>query len=104
MAMEITSANFDEIVASDKPFMVDFWAGWCGPCRMIAPLVEEFADEYEGRTVIGKCDVDAQRELASKCSIRSIPALLFFKGGELVDKQVGALGRSELKSRLEALL
>jgi thioredoxin 1 len=104
MAMEITSANFDEVLKSGRPLMVDFWAEWCGPCRMIAPMVEEFAAEYEGRLTVGKCNVDHERELPAKYSIRNIPTLLFFKGGELVERHVGALGRSELKAKLDALL
>ncbi len=104
MAKEITGAVFDELLASGKPFMVDFWAEWCGPCRMIAPMVEEFAAEYDGRITIGKCNVDNERELPARHSIRNIPTLLFFKGGELVDRQVGALGRADLKAKLEALI
>jgi thioredoxin 1 len=115
MAIEVTSANFDQLLKSGKPLVVDFWAGWCGPCRMIAPLIEEFAGEYDGRILIGKCDVDSQRELAVKYSIRSIPALLFFKDGEpflflsrdgkeKTNRFVGAATRSQLKSLLEAML
>ncbi len=104
MAKEITSAVFDELIASGKPFMVDFWAEWCGPCRMIAPMVEELAKEYEGRITVGKCNVDNERELPAKYSIRNIPTLLFFKGGELAERHVGALGRGDLKAKLEALL
>jgi thioredoxin 1 len=102
--MEITSANFAELLASGKPFMVDFWAEWCGPCRMIAPYVEELAVEYEGRVVAGKCNVDVERELPMKYSVRNIPTLLFFKDGELAERHVGALGKAELKAKFEALL
>ncbi len=104
MAKEITSANFDELLNSDKPMMVDFWATWCGPCQMIAPFVEELAAEYEGRVVVGKCNVDADRELPAKFAIRNIPTLLFFKGGELAERHVGALGRADLKAKIDALL
>jgi thioredoxin 1 len=104
MAMEITSANFNELLKSGQPLVVDFWAEWCGPCRMIAPMVEEFAQEYAGRIVIGKCNVDHERDLPAGYSIRNIPTILFFKGGELVDRQVGALGRGDMKAKLEALL
>ncbi len=104
MAMEITSANFDELLNSGRPFVVDFWAEWCGPCRMIAPMIEEFAKEYQGRVTVGKCNVDHERDLPSKYSIRNIPTLLFFKGGELADRHVGALGRGDLKAKLESLL
>jgi thioredoxin 1 len=102
--MEITSANFDQLLKSGKPFMVDFWAEWCGPCRMIAPIVDEFAKEYDGRITIGKCNVDTERDLPARYSIRNIPTLLFFKGGELSDRQVGAIGRGDLKAKLEELL
>jgi thioredoxin 1 len=104
MAMEITSANFDELLKSGKPFVVDFWAEWCGPCRMIAPMVEELAHEYEGRVTVGKCNVDHERNLPAKYSIRNIPTLLFFKGGELAERHVGALGRGDLKAKMESLL
>ncbi len=102
--MEITAANFDDMLKSGKPFVVDFWAEWCGPCRMIAPMVEEAAKEYEGRIAVGKCNVDNERELPARFSIRNIPTLLFFKGGELAERHVGALGKGDLKAKLEALL
>ncbi len=104
MAKEIKSDNFEELLKSGKPFMVDFWAEWCGPCRMIAPMVEEFAVEYDGRVTICKCNVDSERDLPSRYAIRNIPTLLFFKEGEMVDRQVGALGRGDLKAKLEALV
>lgn len=103
MAMEITGASFDELLKSGQPFVVDFWAEWCGPCRMIAPMIEEATKEYEGRVAIGKCNVDTERELPMKYSIRNIPTLLFFKGGELVDRHVGALGKADLKAKIDAL-
>jgi thioredoxin 1 len=102
--MEITSANFDQLLKSGQPMMVDFWAEWCGPCRMIAPMVEEAATEYTGRITIGKCNVDNDRDLPARYSIRNIPTLLFFKNGELAERHVGALGRGDLKAKLEALL
>jgi thioredoxin 1 len=102
--MEITNANFDQLLKEERPVMVDFWAEWCGPCRMIAPMVEEFAKEYEGRIAIGKCNVDTDRELPGRFSIRNIPTLLFFKGGELAERHVGALNRADLKAKLDALL
>lgn len=102
-AIEITDSNFDEIVAgSDKPVLIDFWAEWCGPCKMIGPVVEELAGEYKDSAVIGKLDVDAHPEVAGKLGIRSIPTLLFFKGGEIVDRQVGAVPKSVLESKLTA--
>jgi len=103
-AIEITDGNFEEIIKSDKPILVDFWAEWCGPCKMIGPLVEEIAGEYDGKAVIGKVDVDSNPEVAAKFGIRSIPTLLFFKGGEIVDKQVGAVPKAVLAQKLDAQL
>ncbi len=105
MALEITDANFEELVVkSDKPVVIDFWAVWCGPCRMIAPLIEEMSKEYEGKAVIGKLDVDSNPAVTSKFNIRNIPTVLFLKNGEVVDKQVGAAPKSALVQKLEALL
>lgn len=105
MALEITDANFDELVLkSDKPVLIDFWAEWCGPCRMVGPVVEELAKEYEGKAVVGKVNVDHNPEISMKFGIRNIPALLFFKGGEIVDKQIGAVPKSILAGKLEAQL
>ena len=101
MALEITDANFDELVLkSDKPVLVDFWAEWCGPCRMVGPVVEELAKEYEGKAIIGKVNVDNNPEISMKFGIRNIPALLFFKDGEIVDKQNGAVPKSVLAEKL----
>lgn len=101
MALEITDANFEELVMkSDKPVLIDFWAEWCGPCRMVGPIVEELAKEYEGQAVIGKLDVDANSEIPVRFGVRNIPTLLFFKNGELVDKQVGAVPKSVLNDKL----
>ena len=105
MALVITDANFDEVVLkSDKPVLVDFWAEWCGPCRMVGPVVEELAKEFEGKAVVGKVDVDSNPEISMKFGIRNIPALLFFKGGEIVDKQIGAVPKSVLVQKLNAQL
>ncbi|WP_026898581.1 thioredoxin [Daejeonella oryzae] len=105
MALEITDANFDELVLkSDKPVLVDFWAEWCGPCRMVGPVVEELAKEFDGRAVIGKVDVDSNPEISMKFGIRNIPALLFFKNGEIVDKQIGAVPKSVLADKLSKQL
>ena len=101
-AIEITDANFEEIIASDKPVLVDFWAEWCGPCKMIGPVVEELAAEYEGKAIVGKVDVDSNPEISFKFGIRSIPTLLVFKGGEIVDKQIGAVPKSVLAQKLDA--
>src|SRR5688572_24332399 len=103
MAEIFTSANFQEkVLNSDKPVLVDFWAEWCGPCRMIGPVVEELAKEYDGKAVIGKVNVDDNPQVASQFGIRSIPTILFFKGGKLVDKQVGVVPRSVLEQKLKA--
>jgi thioredoxin 1 len=105
MALEITDGNFEELVINtDKPVVIDFWAVWCGPCRMIAPLIEEMSGEYEGKAVIGKLDVDSNPMVTSKFGVRNIPTVLFIKGGEVVDKQVGAVPKSVLVQKLEALL
>ena len=105
MALAITDANFEELVLkSDKPVLLDFWAEWCGPCRLIAPFVEQMAEEFEGRAVIGKVDVDNNPGVASKFGIRNIPTVLFFKDGEIADKQVGAVPKNTLVAKLEALL
>lgn len=104
MALAITSENFDELMASGKPLVVDFWATWCGPCKKIGPLIEELAGEYEGQAVIGKCDVEENDELASRFGIRNVPTVLFIKGGEVVDKQVGAAPKSTFEDKLKAIL
>jgi thioredoxin 1 len=103
-AIEITDSNFDEILASGKPVLVDLWAEWCGPCRMIGPVVEELAGDYEGKAIIGKLNVDFNPEVASRFAVRSIPTLLFFNKGELVDKQVGVVGKSDLAKKLQPLV
>ena len=102
MALEITDANFEETIATDKPVLVDFWAEWCGPCRMIGPIVEELAGEYGDKAVIGKVNVDHNPNTAAKFGIRSIPTLLVFKNGEVVDKQVGATNKAALAGKLDA--
>jgi thioredoxin 1 len=103
MAKEFTDSNFDqEVLKSDKPVLVDFWAEWCGPCRMIGPIVEELSGEYDGKVSIGKMNVDENPGVPSKYGIRSIPTLLVFKNGELVDKIIGAVPKSLLVGKLEA--
>jgi len=105
MALEITDSNFEEVVLkSDKPVLVDFWAEWCGPCRMVAPIVSEIANEYEGKAVVGKLDVDSNPGVAQEYGIRNIPTILFFKGGQVADKQVGAVPKSVLTAKIEKLL
>ncbi len=103
MALEIKQANFDELVAQGKPMVVDFWAEWCGPCRMMAPIVDELAAEYGDRAVIGKCNVEDNDDITMKYGVRNIPTIIFLKNGELVDKQVGACSKDDLKAKLEKL-
>ncbi|MCI5057111.1 MAG: thioredoxin [Flavobacteriales bacterium] len=105
MAIELTDANFEDLaLKTDKPVLVDFWAEWCGPCRMVGPLVEELSNEYEGKAVIGKVNVDHNPNISAKYGIRSIPTILFIKDGEVVDKHVGAAPKNVLSDKLEAQL
>ena len=98
----LTDSNFDEIINSGKPVLVDFWAEWCGPCKMIGPVVEELAGDYDGRAVVAKLNVDENPQTTAKFGVRSIPTLLVFKGGQIVDKQVGAVPKSVLAGKLNA--
>ena len=104
MALEITDSNFQEILAEGKPVVMDFWAPWCGPCKMVGPIIDELATEYEGKLIIGKCDVDENGDVAAEYGIRNIPTVLFFKNGELVDKQVGSAPKSAYVAKIEAIL
>jgi thioredoxin 1 len=104
MALEFTDENIKEIINSGKPVVIDFWAEWCGPCRMVGPLVEELAKEYDGKVVIGKMDVDNNVDTPNQYGIRNIPTILFFKDGQLVDKQIGATQKAVLAAKVEALL
>ncbi len=103
MALEITNANFEELVLkSDKPVLVDFWAEWCGPCRMVGPVVEELSKEYDGKAVVGKVNVDNNSDISVKYGIRNIPTLLVFKNGEVVEKHVGVAPKNVLAGKLDA--
>jgi len=104
MALEITDESFKEIIKGDKPVVVDFWAEWCGPCKMIGPVVEELAEEYEDKAIIGKINVDENGEVAEEYGVRSIPTILFFKNGELKDKHIGAAKKNLLEEKLKAIL
>ena len=104
MAKVVTNENFSDMISGALPVVVDFWATWCGPCRALAPVVDEIASEYEGKVEVAKCNVDDCDEIAAQFSIRSIPTLLFFKGGELVGKHVGAITEGDLKAKFDELL
>jgi thioredoxin 1 len=104
MALELTDGNIKEIINSGKPVVVDFWAEWCGPCRMVGPIVEELAKEFDGQVVVGKMDVDENVETPNEYGIRNIPTILFFKDGQIVDKQIGATQKAVLAAKIQALL
>ena len=104
MALAITDSNFDALLAEGKPMVVDFWATWCGPCRKIGPYIEELAETYGDRAIIGKVDVDENDQLAIRFGIRNIPTILFLRNGEIVDKQVGAAPKAALEAKLQSIL
>lgn len=105
MALEVNDTNFDDIVLkSDKPVMVDFWAEWCGPCRIIAPFLDEMSREFEGKALIVKCDVDSSPTVSVRFGIRNIPTVLFFKDGKIADKQIGAVPKSNFVTKLNSLV
>ncbi len=104
MEVKITNENFEGYRNGELPLVVDMWAPWCGPCRMLGPVISELAEDYDGKIVVGKCDVDENDEVAMKYGIRNIPTILFFKGGQLVDKFVGAAAKSTLDEKFRALL
>ena len=106
MEIVVTEKNFESLKNGDKPFVLDFWATWCGPCRMIAPYIEQLAEEYDGRIVVGKCDIEEgdNDDIAMEFGIRNIPTILFFKGGQVVDKMVGAATKAKIQEKFEKLL
>ena len=102
--LEITDKNFNDIISKNKTVLVDFWAEWCGPCRIIGPVIEELANEYEGKAIIGKLDVDSNQESSVKYEVRSIPTIITFKDGEIIDRQVGAVPKETLKNIVDSQL
>lgn len=104
MAKEFTDANFDELLGSNKVVVADFWATWCGPCKAMGPSIDELSEQYEGQALIGKVDVEENNDLAEKYAIRSVPTIIFFKDGEMVDKMVGLQSKAVLESKIKALL
>lgn len=104
MEVQITTENFEDLKNGSLPMVVDFWATWCGPCRMVAPIIAQLAEEYDGRIVVGKCDVEENDDIAMEYGIRSIPTILFFKGGQVVDKMVGAATKAKIQEKFEKLL
>ena len=105
MALQITDANFEEtVLKSDKPVLVDFWAEWCGPCRMLGPIIEELSSDFDGKAIIGKVDVDSNQQFAAQYGVRNIPTVLIFKDGELVNRQVGVSQKNVYSEYIEALL
>ncbi|MEG1758984.1 MAG: thioredoxin [Alistipes sp.] len=103
MELTITKDNFQTTISSELPVMIDFWAEWCGPCRMMSPIVEEMAKEFEGKAIIAKCDVEQNDEVTAQYGVRNIPTIIFLKGGKLVDKQVGACSKEALAAKLTKL-
>ena len=104
MALAITNENYEALMAEGKPVVIDFWAEWCGPCRMVGPIIDELANEYEGKGGVGKCDVDSCDDIVAQYLVRNIPTVVFIKGGEVVDKVVGATSKDTLKSKIDAML
>ena len=105
MALEITDSNFEEtVLKSDKPVMIDFWAAWCGPCRMVGPIIDELSEEYDGKAIIGKIDIDSNQQYAAQFGVRNIPTVLVFKDGELVDRKVGVSSKNDYIEAIDKLI
>ena len=105
MALEITDSNFEEtVLKSDKPVMVDFWAAWCGPCRMVGPIIDELSEEYDGKAIIGKIDIDSNQQYAAQFGVRNIPTVLVFKDGELVDRKVGVSSKNDYAEAIDKFI
>ena len=104
MEVQISSENFESLKNGSTPLVVDFWATWCGPCRMISPIISKLAEKYDGKLIVGKCDVEDNDELAAEFGIRNIPTILFFKGGQIVDKVIGAQSEATLDAKFQSLL
>ncbi len=104
MEVKVTNENFESLKNGELPFVVDFWATWCGPCRMVGPIISELAEKYDGKIAVGKADVEEADDLAAEFGIRNIPTILFFKNGQVVDKIVGAVAKATFEEKFEALL
>lgn len=104
MEVKITNDNYESLKNGNEPLVIDFWATWCGPCRMIAPIISQLAEEYDGKITVGKCDVEECEDIAVDLGIRNVPTIIFFKGGEIVDKIVGAVNKAKIQEKFEALL
>lgn len=104
MTVEVTADNFEKLKNGDLPLVVDLWATWCGPCRMVGPIIEELSNEYEGKVVVGKCDIEENEDIPMQYGVRNIPTILFFKNGQLVDKFVGAAAKSKLQEKFDKLI
>lgn len=104
MEKVITDSNFVETINTDKPVVIDFWATWCGPCRALAPVIEEIASAYDGKAIVGKCNVDENQELPMKFGIRNIPTLIFIKNGEMVDRMVGVSSKADIAKKIDSLV
>ena len=104
MEVQITNENFESLKTGNQPLVVDFWATWCGPCRLVGPVISKLAEKYDGKITVGKCDVEENEDLAAEFGIRNIPTILFFKNGEVVDKLIGAQPKAKLEEKFKALI